>query len=230
MTYFRYYVVIYMQGMGKQEADISAVSRLRIGVDGEGVTTLVAFMYCPLNCRYCLNPQTLSDSYPHRRYSVTDLYRELRKDELYFLATGGGVTFGGGEPLLRHGFIREFREVCGPDWKINVETSLNVPREALEDVMPVVDSYIIDIKDMDPAIYSSYTGKDNARVIENMMLLSEAGLAGRCVVRVPLIPGYNDSSAVAESERKVRNLGFENIDLFEYSVSHGERKRNMQNA
>lgn len=216
--------------MEKPVADISAISRLRIGIDGEGVTTLVAFMYCPLNCRYCLNPQTLSDRYPHRSYSAIDLYEELKKDELYFLATGGGVTFGGGEPLLWHGFIREFRKVCGPDWKINLETSLNVPREALEDVVPVVDSYIIDIKDMDPAIYSSYTGKDNTRVLDNLRFLAETGMAGRCVIRIPEIPGYNTEEAIEDSEMKIMSLGFDRVDRFKYDAEYGKRKRNMQDA
>ena len=47
-------------------AKVSGISRHRIGVDGEGVTTLVAFMFCPLACEYCLNPQTLKDSYPFK--------------------------------------------------------------------------------------------------------------------------------------------------------------------
>ena len=212
------------------KAEVSAISRLRIGIDGEGVTTLVAFMLCPLECRFCLNPQTLSLDYHYKEYTPESLYEELKKDGLYFLDTGGGVTFGGGEPLLRHGFIKEFREVCGPGWKINLETSLNVPKGFLEDVIPVTDSFIIDIKDMDPGIYSSYTGKDNGMVLDNLRELSARGLASRCVVKIPEIAGYNDLEAVRESERLVRNLGFENIVLFKYDTDYGKRKRNLQDA
>lgn len=212
------------------KAEVSAVSRLRIGIDGEGVTTLVAFMLCPLECRFCLNPQTLSLDYPYEEFTPESLYEELKKDELYFLATGGGVTFGGGEPLLRHGFIREFRKVCGPGWRINLETSLNVPKVFLEDVIPVTDSFIIDIKDMDPRIYSNYTGRDNKLVIDNLRMLSLNGLAPKCIIRIPEIPGFNDQDALLESERKVRSLGFENIDRFKYDTEYGKRKRNMQDA
>jgi Pyruvate-formate lyase-activating enzyme len=212
------------------KAEVSAVSRLRIGIDGEGVTTLVAFMLCPLECRFCLNPQTLSLDYPYEEFTPESLYEELKKDELYFLATGGGVTFGGGEPLLRHGFIREFRKVCGPGWRINLETSLNVPKVFLEDVIPVTDSFIIDIKDMDPRIYSNYTGRDNKLVIDNLRMLSVNGLAPKCIIRIPEIPGFNDQDALLESERKVRSLGFENIDRFKYDTEYGKRKRNMQDA
>lgn len=212
------------------KAEVSAISRLRIGIDGEGVTTLVAFMLCPLECRFCLNPQTLSLDYPYEEYTPESLYGELKKDELYFLATGGGVTFGGGEPLLRHSFIREFRKVCGPGWKINLETSLNAPKGFLEDVIPVTDSFIIDIKDMDPGIYSGYTGKDNGFVLENLRELSARGLASRCIIRIPEIAGFNDPAALQESERQVRGLGFDNIDRLKYDTEYGKRKRNMQDA
>ena len=212
------------------KAKISAISRLRIGVDGEGVTTLVAFMFCPLACDYCLNPQTLSDSYPFKEYTPEELYMELRKDELYFLATGGGVTFGGGEPLLNHQFIKEFRSVCGDQWKINLETSLNVPTSFLETIIPVTDEYLIDIKDINPDIYKSYTGKDNSQVIGNLRTLAGRGLAGRCVIRIPLIHGYNSPEDVARSESEVIALGFDRIDKFEYDIDYAKRKRNLQNA
>ena len=76
------------------------ISRHRIGVDGEGVTTLVAFHGCPLRCQYCLNPKALSPNGVWKRYTPEELYNHVKQDELYFCATGGGVTFGGGEPLI----------------------------------------------------------------------------------------------------------------------------------
>ena len=201
------------------KAEIAGVSRLRIAVDGEGVTTLVGFMSCPLRCRYCLNPQTLTLDTPHRETTPEELYGEIRKDGLYFLATGGGVTFGGGEPLLRPDFIRAFRSLCGPDWKLNAETSLNVPEENVKALIPVLDNWIIDIKDMDPDIYSRYTGRDNARVLGNLRLLAEAGLADRCTLRIPLIPEYNSDEDRDNSIRKLEALGFKDFDKFKYKTS-----------
>lgn len=206
------------------DACISAISRHRIGVDGEGVTTLVVFMLCPLNCRYCLNPQTLSLNEAHKVYTPKTLYDELKIDNLYFMATGGGVTFGGGEPLLNAGFIREFRAVCGKDWKINLETSLNVPAAVLLSVLDVVDTYIIDIKDMNSIIYRSYTGKDNVQAVMNLKYLSANGYSDRCRIRVPLIPGYNTQRDVDASVASLRAMGYEDFDLFEYKTEiHGKR-------
>ena len=112
--------------MKKQRAKIIGIARHRLSTDGDGVTTLVAFHGCPLRCRYCLNPQSLGDGGRFREYSPEELYAETRIDELYFIATNGGVTFGGGESCLHADFIREFSELCGASWQLNLETSLNV--------------------------------------------------------------------------------------------------------
>lgn len=212
----------------KAQADIAAVARHRIAVDGDGVNTLVVFMMCPLRCKYCLNPQTLDAGLPHRTLTPDELYEETRKDELYFLATGGGVTFGGGEPLLRPDFIRAFRSLCGDEWKLNVETSLNVPEDNVRGLMPVIDYWFIDIKDMDPEIYRKYTGRDNDRVRKNLRLLADSRLAGRCTLRIPHIPGYNENADRDRSIKELEAMGFSDFDRFEYKTYiDGKRKRNM---
>ena len=211
----------------KTQADIAAVARHRIAIDGDGVNTLVVFMTCPLRCKYCLNPQTLDAGLPHRTLTPDELYEETRKDELYFLATGGGVTFGGGEPLLRPDFIRAFRSLCGDEWKLNLETSLNVPEDNVRGLMPVIDYWFIDIKDMDPDIYRKYTGRDNGRVISNLRL-ADSGLAGRCTIRIPHIPGYNEDADRDRSIKELEAMGFSDFDRFEYKTDiDGKRKRNM---
>lgn len=210
------------------KVDISGIARHRIGIDGEGVTTLVAFMLCPLRCKYCLNPQTLSMSYRSKSYTPEELYAELKTDALYFLATGGGVTFGGGEPLLRAAFIEEFRRICGKEWKINLETCLNVSRDLLETAAPCADSFMIDIKDMNPETYSAYTGGDNSRVLDNLRYLVSAGRADSCVIRVPLIPGYNTADAVEASVSTLKSMGFTRFDKLKYITEiHGKGKRNL---
>ncbi len=212
----------------KTQADIAAVARHRIAVDGDGVNTLVVFMSCPLRCKYCLNPQTLDAGLPHRTLTPDELYEETRKDELYFLATGGGVTFGGGEPLLRPDFIRAFRSLCGDEWKLNLETSLNVPEESVRELMPDIDQWFIDIKDMDPEIYRKYTGKDNERVRENLRLLADSGFAAKCTIRIPHIPGYNEDADRDRSIKELEAMGFSDFDRFEYKTYiDGKRKRNM---
>lgn len=204
--------------MGMQRDKIIGISRHRLSTDGDGVTTLVAFHGCPLHCRYCLNPQSLGDDGRFREYSPEQLYAETRIDELYFIATNGGITFGGGEPCLRPQFIHEFREICGSEWQINLETSLNVPTANIEELLLLVDTLIIDIKDMNPDIYRSYTGQSNAFVLENLRLIAESGRQQDCIIRIPLIPGYNTEPDRENSHKALEALGFTGFDLFTYQI------------
>ena len=194
-------------------------SRHRLGVDGQGVTTLVAAQGCPLRCLYCLNPQGLDESTPVHRVSPEELYAMARVDDLYFQATNGGVTFGGGEPLMHAEFIYAFRKLCGRRWHIMAETCLNVPAEKLEIALECVDEFMVDIKDTDPGIYRLYTGQDNAQVLENLSKLLRAAGNERVTVRVPLIPGFNTEEDVARSVRALRAMGVVKLDLFTYRVN-----------
>lgn len=202
----------------KQRVKIIGIARHRLSTDGDGVTTLVAFHGCPLCCRYCLNPQSLDNGDRFREYSPEELYAETRIDELYFIATNGGVTFGGGEPCLRADFIREFRELCGASWQLNLETSLNVPSVNIEALLPVVNTMIIDIKDMNPDIYRSYTGQSNDLVLDNLRLIADSERQKDCIIRLPLIPDFNTETDRTASRSRLETLGFDNFDLFTYQI------------
>jgi len=194
------------------------ISRHRIGVDGVGVTTLAAFHGCPLQCRYCLNPQCMGSSEGLQCHTPESLYEAVRIDNLYFLATGGGICFGGGEPLLRASFLHRFRELCGSGWRLTAETSLAVSREAVETASEVIDDFIVDIKDWNPAIYKSYTGRSNQRMTSNLKYLLKKLGASHIMVRVPGIPDYNTEADIEHSITALRDIGVTRIDRFQYIV------------
>lgn len=204
--------------MEKLMARIIGISRHRLSTDGDGVTTLVAFHDCPLACRYCINPHSLGEDSHFRILSPKILYEETRVDELYFLVTNGGVTFGGGEPSLRPDFIREFRKLCGHEWRINIETSLNVPRTSIEALLPVVNSLIIDIKDMNPDIYRRYTGQSNVQVTENLRFIADTGRQADCLIRIPLITDFNTDADREASRAVLETLDYNKFDLFTYQI------------
>ena len=199
-------------------APLIGISRHRLTTDGEGVTTLVAFHGCPLRCKYCLNPQSLHSEGIWKHYDCMQLYEEVRLDELYFLATHGGITFGGGEPCLQSDFIYEFRQLCGQEWQLSVESSLNVPQENIEKLLPVIDYYIIDIKDINNDIYQQYTGKENEKVLNNLHYLIEHGKNEQIIVRTPIIPVYNSESDVDNSIRLLKKMGITQFDQFTYKT------------
>lgn len=192
------------------------ISRHRLGSDGEGVRTLVSFTGCSLDCKWCINKELRRETPDGRWYTPEELVDELMKDNWYFITTSGGVAFSGGEPLLHSLFIREFCGLCPQDWAINIETSLNVPSVNLDEVLPFVDTFIVDIKDTDPGIYSRYTGESVNQVMCNLDALYRED--AKVVVRIPLIPEFNTEEDVERSVTVIsdRYRGAFDIDLFEY--------------
>lgn len=198
------------------QAPLIGICRHRLSIDGAGVTTLVAFHGCPLHCQYCLNSQCLEPDGIWRTLSPQDVMTYLQKDDLYFRATGGGVCFGGGEPLLRSAMIVELCQLMPTEWAVTVETSLNVPLHHIQAVMPFVRQWIIDVKDMNPDIYRRYTGIDNARVKDNLRWLKENPTS--IIIRLPHIPEYNTPDDIAASRKELETMGFTHFDEFDYQV------------
>ena len=199
-------------------APFIAINRHRLTTDGEGVTTLVAFHGCPLHCEYCLNAQCLQADGVWCRLTPGELYSEVEIDDLYFVATGGGICFGGGEPLLRSDFIKAFAEIMNPEWKLTIETSLNVPLENVKAIASLVQMWYIDIKDMNPDIYKAYGCKENKQVISNLQWLAANGYADKVIIRLPLIPEYNTDEDRQQSQQQLEKMGFTNFDKFNYIV------------
>ena len=190
------------------------IMRHRINTDGEGIVSLIGLMGCPLNCKYCINKDILND----KRWSdasAKDVLNTVLQDACYMIATNGGVTFGGGEPLLYYKDIIEFAKLK-PDWmNINIETSLQVPQDIVEKLLPYVRCWIVDIKTLDDNIYEKYTKWSSSLMKENLELLSKEA-PNRCVIRVPIIPGFKNEE-IADAECKVlQEKGFENVDKFTY--------------
>ena len=199
-------------------APLIAINRHRLTTDGEGVTTLVGFHGCPLHCQYCLNAQCLQADGVWCRLTPGELYSEVEIDDLYFVATGGGICFGGGEPLLRSEFIKAFAEIMNPEWKLTIETSLNVPLENVKAIASLVQMWYVDIKDMNPDIYKAYGCKENKQVIGNLQWLAANGYADKVIIRLPLIPEYNTDEDRQQSQQQLEKMGFTNFDKFNYIV------------
>lgn len=199
-------------------APFIAINRHRLTTDGEGVTTLVGFHGCPLHCEYCLNAQCLQADGVWCRLTPGELYSEVEIDDLYFVATGGGICFGGGEPLLRSDFIKAFAEIMNPEWKLTIETSLNVPLESVKAIASLVQMWYVDIKDMNPNIYKAYGCKENKQVVSNLQWLAANGYADKVIIRLPLIPEYNTDEDRQRSQQQLEEMGFTNFDKFNYIV------------
>jgi len=212
----------------KDAAPIMGVSRHRLLSDGHGVRSLIAFYGCPLRCTYCLNPSCHSLSFDDSKsISTEQLIEIVMEDSLYFEATGGGLTFGGGEPLLYPNFIRECISKIGKKWSYTCETSLNIPVANLEKIIDVIDEFIVDIKSLSPTVYQEYTGQPNNLLLSNLKWIADKSLQNKFFIRIPHIPNYNTSEDVDSSKAIIENMGFLKFEIFDYVVDVAlEREKN----
>lgn len=196
---------------------VQAINRHKLLTDGEGVTTLVGLMGCPLKCSYCLNKDILSKN-RFRQYSPEELAEEVLKDYCYFLATGGGVTFGGGEPLLYEEQILEFIRLLPQGVRVNLETSLNYHTQQFDELCKLVSFFIIDIKTLDETVYQKYTGRDMNRVKEHLEFLRIRGYADKCKIRIPVIPGFVTEEEAEDEKILLQDKGFIHTEVFCYVI------------
>lgn len=134
------------------------------------------------------------------RMTVEEALREVEKDRVFFVASGGGVTLSGGECTMSPAFSLELLAACKA-LGINtaIETCLQAPTETLKAFLPVTDRVIADVKLADPALHRAFTGSDNALILKNLHMLAESGCD--LLLRVPIIPGFT------ATEENVRAIG-----------------------
>ncbi len=126
-----------------------------------------------------------------REMRVEEVFDAVRKDKMFYGADGG-VTVSGGEPLLQADFVRRLFRLCKEDGiGTCAETSGFVPPSNLEQVLPLTDLLLFDLKHMNPDLHRDYTGQSNSLIFENARLAAQAGAS--ILFRIPLIPSVNDS-------------------------------------
>ena len=122
------------------------------------------------------------------------------------------------ESYADYDFIKEFRDICNPKWNIAIETTLNYSKEILDTLIDCVDYFIIDIKDLSKDVYKAYTSKDNVLVIENLKYIAKLQLQKNCIIKIPQIPNYNFEYQIEASISKMKQMGFYNIETFDYKI------------
>ncbi len=128
-----------------------------------------------------------------RSYVVDELLRILTRDQ-GFWGGQGGVTFSGGEPLLQKEFVAAVLERCRSVYMHTaIETSAFVETDFLLQVLQWTDWLFIDLKHMDSAVHQAETGAGNGLILGNIAAVASSGWNGRLVIRVPIVPGFNDT-------------------------------------
>lgn len=195
---------------------LSGVSRLRVNTDGEGIRSLIFIQGCPLRCKMCINKFTWGETKKTIQLTARELYELVRKDRIYLLASGGGVSFGGGEPLSQPQLIKEFYDVNKDGYSINIETSLNVPWSNVKMVAAAADMFYVDIKTTNSEKYYAYTGGKLEIALGNLRKLYDMVGKDRIVVRIPCIPGLVDEKEREKTRAEIAAIGISQFDLFTY--------------
>jgi len=162
--------------------------------------------------------------------SVDDIFEEIQKDKAFYDTSGGGVTFSGGECMLYPEYVSTLSRLCREQGiSVAIDTAGNVPYFHFEAVLPYVDMFLYDIKCLDDALHRHGTGCGNVRILENLERLRTTGK--RILIRVPVIPGFNDDAEVERIKAYCaeRGLPYELLPYHEIGESKKTALRSHHN-
>lgn len=148
-----------------------------------------------------------------------DIFNEIKKDEHYYVNSGGGVTFSGGECLLYPEFVLQVAKMCKEN-KIHtaIESAFFVPWKSVECVIEHIDLIYADLKIANRDKHKEFTGQFNDKIIENIQRISNG--YNNVILRIPIIPGVNDFSEDIDDFCEIINTfgcGVKEIELLKYN-------------
>ena len=173
--------------------------------DGPGIRTIVFLKGCALRCRWCCNPESQSyeietmmqNGKPKimgKDVRVEEVLLEVFQYRPYYNRSGGGITLSGGESLLQPDFAVALLKACKENG-INtaIETTGFANADVIKRFLPYLDTVLMDIKHINSDKHKEFTTQPNERILENAKLIAET--AKKLIVRVPVIPTFNDTVA-----------------------------------
>jgi pyruvate formate lyase activating enzyme len=261
---------------------VSNIQRYSVS-DGPGIRTTVFLKGCPLACKWCHNPESMSSRKQlvlrgdrcigcgeclavceakaitrsgsglatDRARCVTcgrcvevcyagarelagcematgDVMEEVLKDRVFCERSGGGVTFSGGEPFHQPGFLLSLLKASRAEGiHTAVDTSGYAPQEVLNEAEGLVDLFLFDLKTRDDARHKDFTGVSNRLILENLRRL--AGHQNTVIVRVPVIPGFNDDATeICRIGALIADIpGIDEVHLLPYHRSGIDKYRRL---
>ena len=163
-----------------------------------------------------------------RQITVSEVMVEVEKDIVFYDQSNGGVTFSGGEPLMQPEFLLAMLNQCqAQEIHTAVDTSCYAEPELVERVSEKTDLFLCDLKHMDSNMHERSTGASNKLILDNIKRLSKAGK--KIVIRIPVIPGFNDDKANIEATGKFAASlpGVSGIDILPYNRGGKEKSARL---
>lgn len=133
-----------------------------------------------------------------KEYTVTQLVKELRKDEMFYEESGGGVTLSGGEVMTADmDFVETLlKKLHRIGISVFIDTCGHAPFENFERLLPYVDTFLYDIKTIDNTVHMQYMGAGNEVILNNLKKLSQAGAT--IYIRIPVIKEVNGTECAMQ--------------------------------
>lgn len=151
-------------------------------------------------------------------WSAEEIATKVLKDEMFMKGSGGGVTFSGGEPLLQVDLCVQIAEILKKrDINIAIDTCGEVPRSAIDKIIPFTDMFLFDIKAINEDVHIACTGSSNKRILDNLLYIDSKGIP--IEIRYPYVPTMNDKEIIPignfvkklNNVKCVRILGYHNF-------------------
>lgn len=153
-----------------------------------------------------------------RRMTVADVLAEIEKDRPFYRRSGGGVTIGGGEPLLQAQFVTRLLEKCRQRYlHTAIESSAFGSPQHLQQMLAHVDLAYFDLKHMDSEQHRKLTGVGNELILHNLKAVLATQPPCEVILRVTIVPGRNDSEDnLSATARFATEVGCKKLELVPY--------------
>ena len=156
--------------------------------EGRPILDAEACVFCGKCTRFC---PTGAREVIGQEYTVKELVKELMKDQMFYEESGGGVTLSGGAVMSMDMdyLLAVAKELKRQDVTLTIDTCGFVPYEKFQELLPYVNTFLYDVKVMDPELHKKYMGTDNALILENLVRLAKDG--ARIYIRIPTVKEVN---------------------------------------
>ncbi len=195
--------------------------------DGPGVRTIVFLKGCMLRCRWCCNPE--SQAYEIETMmqngkpkvigydtTVKDVMEIVLRDMPYYRRSGGGITLSGGECMGQPDFAVALLTVCKAyGLSTAIETTCIADYDVVSRFIPVVDTFLVDVKHRNADKHWTYTKQSNVKILANLVRLSQEIPKEHLIIRVPVIPGFNDT---AEELHDIASFAYDTLQVPEMHI------------
>ncbi|QTA92875.1 glycyl-radical enzyme activating protein [Desulfonema magnum] len=108
--------------------------------------------------------------------TVDEVYEEVKRDEMFYQSSGGGMTLSGGEPLMNPEVTLElFKRAKADGIHTALDTTGFAKWEIIEGILDYVDIVLYDIKIIDEEKHKKWTGVSNKLILENARKMAKRG-------------------------------------------------------